>query len=124
VATVKSTRRGSEGTSARVLPATITATIALPRDAVVVRAEPDFISQRNCEPLLGLSPRSFLDMLPTLRANGVRVIHLGKARLVPRAELVAFLVSTAPAPAVDALPAGGEPDEIDTILARAGTVRR
>ena len=105
-------------------PSTMTATLTLPWEAVTVRAEPEFISQHTSEPILGLTRRVFLDLLPMLREAGVRVISLGKARLVPRSEIVAFLLARAPLPVVASLAAANDADELDVILAKGGTVRQ
>jgi hypothetical protein len=100
----------------------MTATITIPRDAMIVRAEPDFISQLTCTPLLGITHRAFLDLLPALRSAGVRVIEQGKARLVPRVEIVAYLLSKASTCAPLAPARLEQVDPIEAILARGGTV--
>ena len=100
---------------------TILVPIPIPRDALIVRAEPDFVSQSTCEQLFGIKRRAYLDtLIPALAANGVPVIRVGKARLVPRAAAVAYLLSQAVATTTTQEP----PDEIEEILAHAGTVRR
>lgn len=104
----------------------IRAEITLPADAVIVRAEPRWISRANVEAVVGRSWRWLLDQLPALRAAGVPISGSRKAPMVCAAGLDAYLRTQAAAqlqrvaaPAND----GDEGDEIDQILARGGTKR-
>lgn len=50
---------------------------------------PDFYSQRNCEQLLGLRPRTFLELIR--RDDAPAVVKVGKARLVRRDAMLSYL---------------------------------
>jgi hypothetical protein len=91
-----------------------------------VELSAEMVSQLTILHVCGISPRVYLELL---RADGcpLRVIKLGKLRLVRRDELVAWLESLAgaapPAPADDVqeAPAAQEdPDAIDDLVQGLG----
>src|SRR5690606_33291192 len=65
--------------------------IVVPRSALPTASAPppDFYSQHNCEALLGLTPRVFLELLR--RSDAPPVKRIGKARLVDRQAMLAFI---------------------------------
>lgn len=67
--------------------------IAVPRSALPNRgvAPPEYFSQHNCESLLGLKPRAFLELLR--RADAPASKRVGKSRLVARDAMMAFIDS-------------------------------
>jgi len=81
----------TNGVSGPEPASTVTATLAIPRDAIrVIAPPPDTISQRNVEAATGIPARVYLD---SIRAPGfpLRVTRLGKLRIVNRAAFVAWL---------------------------------
>ena len=72
------------------------------------------ITQRNCEIVLGLSARQYLELLR--RSDAPPVYEIGKARMVRRDEMSAYLTrfrAVTCAPAV-------EPDGADDVLREIG----
>jgi hypothetical protein len=69
----------------------VTATLAIPSDAIrVIAAPPDTLTQRNVEAVTGLPPRVYLEVIRT-PTFPLRVAKLGKLRIVNRAAFVAWL---------------------------------
>jgi hypothetical protein len=70
----------------------VTATLAIPSDAIrVIAAPPDTLTQRNIEAVTGLPPRVYLEVIRT-PTFPLRVAKLGKLRIVNRAAFVEWLV--------------------------------
>lgn len=65
--------------------------IVVPRSALPTASAPppDFYSQHNCEGLLGLTPRVFLELLR--REDAPPVKRIGKTRMVERRAMLTFL---------------------------------
>jgi hypothetical protein len=69
----------------------VTATLAIPSDAIrVIAAPPDTLTQRNIEAVTGLPPRVYLEVLRT-STFPLRVAKLGKLRIVNRVAFVEWL---------------------------------
>ncbi|HRI71824.1 MAG TPA: hypothetical protein PK156_46645 [Polyangium sp.] len=69
----------------------VTATLAIPGDAIrVIAAPPDTLTQRNVEAVTGLPPRVYLEVIRTLTFP-LRVAKLGKLRIVNRVAFVEWL---------------------------------
>ncbi len=69
----------------------VTATLAIPSDAIrVIAAPPDTLTQRNVEAVTGLPPRVYLEVIRT-PTFPLRVAKLGKLRIVNRAAFVEWL---------------------------------
>ena len=69
----------------------VTATLAIPSDAIrVIAAPPDTISQKNVESATGVSARVYLESIrdPNFR---IPVTRLGKLRIVNRVAFIAWL---------------------------------
>ncbi|WP_438040939.1 hypothetical protein [Sorangium sp. So ce128] len=99
----------------------ITTTIAIPLDGLAITAAPpELLSQRNVEAVTGIPARVYLD---ELRKAGfpLKVVRLGKLRLVPRVEFLAWLRAyTAPT-----RPANDAPgDSVAAVLAEVGCERK
>lgn len=95
--------------------ATITTVVHVPAEALTLTAPPpEMISQKNSEAVAAIPARIFLEFV---RAPGfpLPVTRIGKLRLVPRVEFVAYLRGLAQQ--------GRAPDEVDQFLASAGLVR-
>lgn len=95
--------------------ATITTVVHVPAESLTLTAPPpEMVSQRNVENVAGIPKRTYLDLL---RAPGfpLPVTRVGKLRLVPRVEFVAYLRGLAQQ--------GRAPDELDAFLSSAGLVR-
>lgn len=95
--------------------------VVVPRSALVAptRASADFYSQQNCEGLLGIPRRTFLELLR--RVDAPPVTRVGRLRLVEREPMLAFLR------ALRAQQEGApqaELDAADQILAELGCVPR
>ena len=112
--------------------ATITATLAIPPNALrVVAPPPDTISQRNVEAVTGIPSHVYL---VTVRDRGfpLPVTRLGKLRIVNRAAFVAWLERGAFSPSLASIsadatttPAAAKdgddtPEEADDILEAVG----
>ncbi|UQA59983.1 hypothetical protein [Polyangium aurulentum] len=81
----------TNGVSGPEPAATVTATLAIPRDAIrVIAPPPDTISQRNVEAVTGIPARVFLE---AVRAPSfpLPVARLGKLRIVKRSTFVTWL---------------------------------
>ncbi len=69
----------------------VTATLAIPSDAIgVIAAPPDTLTQRNVEAVTGLPPRVYLEVIRT-PTFPLRVAKLGKLRIVNRVAFVEWL---------------------------------
>ncbi|MCA9604344.1 MAG: hypothetical protein KC619_02045 [Myxococcales bacterium] len=79
--------------------------VVVPRAAFGQPPHADFFSQKNSLELLGLPPRTFLELLR--RDDAPTVTHVGKLRLVEREPMLAFLralrraAPNAPSPAAE-----------------------
>lgn len=65
------------------------AALVLVRAAQAPPSHVEYFSQRNCEQLLGLTKRAFLEILR--RSDAPRTVRLGKSRLVRRVDMIEFL---------------------------------
>ena len=99
--------------------------LEVPRSALTLVTQPDFISQRNVLAAEGIPPRAFLEMLRRPDFT-LPIVREGKLRLVARDAFVAWLRGRAvakPAPANDSAPT--DLDDIDrAVLAAGGRVVR
>lgn len=67
-------------------------TLELPDGVVAVAAaQPELVSQKTSEVVLGIPRRHFLESMGAYRAHGGEVICLGRLRLVRRESYVAWL---------------------------------
>lgn len=98
---------------------TVELRLVIPRDAFPVAARPDYFSQQNCD-LLGLSKRSFLELLR--RPDAPPVIRVGKQRLVRRDLMMTFLDGLAEAKPRG--PRSAELDGPDQVLTELGCTPR
>jgi hypothetical protein len=103
----------------------VTATLAIPSDAIrVIAAPPDTLTQRNVEAVTGLPPRVYLEVIRT-PTFPLRVAKLGKLRIVNRASFVEWLERQD----VDAIPTVGDnvnaesPNTVGDILDLVGFER-
>lgn len=92
--------------------------IVVPREALpaTTPAVAEYFSQHNCEQLLGIPPRAFLELVR--REDAPRVTKLGKVRMVEREPMLAYLRilrERAPAPV-----ATEQLDGADSVLAEIG----
>lgn len=70
---------------------TISATLLVPRDAIeVIGPPPDMLSQRNVEATVGIPSKAYLSLIRSDDFS-VRVIKVGKLRLVNRLAFLAWL---------------------------------
>jgi hypothetical protein len=93
----------------------ISVMVAIPRDQLPSAAPPDFYSQENCAGL-GLTHRAFLELLQ--RPGAPKAAKVGKLRLVPRAEVLAFIDALRSKTTIGAAPL----DEADAVLVQLGCV--
>lgn len=82
-------------------------TFTIPRSALTLVETPKTVSQRTVEPVMGITPRLYLESLPDFEASGGSVLRLGKLRLVEVDHFVNWLRARAnksPAAATDEAP--------------------
>lgn len=58
-------------------------------DASPTRSQSEYVTQKNCVDVLGLTPRRFLELLR--REDAPPVLPMGKLRLVPRDAMLAYV---------------------------------
>lgn len=64
--------------------------IEIPLDGLVVQAPlPELLTQGNVQAVIGLTPRQFLDAIPSFAAAGGMVLKLGRVRAVDRSAFIA-----------------------------------
>jgi len=102
-----------------VVGAQIVTTLSIPAEAItVIAAPPEMLSQKNIEAVTGIPARVYLE---EIRSPGfpLKVIKLGKLRLVDRAAFVAWLRERVP-PSRAANDVAEERDEVTELLAELG----
>ena len=67
----------------------VTLQVSVPTPLLPPSAQVEYFSQQNCEAVLGIPARKFLDLLRRPDAPDVR--RIGKLRLVPRDAMIAFV---------------------------------